>query len=129
MKCEINTILKKNMLFSRLLLLIVYCVLLTVAGLSFSCKGKETTQERTPGPAVNPYSAESAYLDTRQRVEAHPEDTDAWFHLGDLYERNGQYEEAIEAYKKVSKLRPSQGYVYVKIGTSYDRLGKPREAV
>jgi tetratricopeptide (TPR) repeat protein len=104
-------------------------LLVIVAALSFSCKGKETTQETKQGPVVNPYSSESVYLDTRQRVEAHPEDADAWFHLGDLYERNGQYAEAIDAYKKVSKLRPSQGYVYVKIGTSYDRLGKPGEAV
>src|SRR5208337_700106 len=104
-------------------------LLVIVAALSFSCKGKETTQESKQGPAVNPYSSESVYLDTKQRVEAHPEDADAWFHLADLYERNGQYAEAIDAYKKVSKLRPSLGYVYVKMGTDYDRIGKPGEAV
>jgi tetratricopeptide (TPR) repeat protein len=105
-------------------------VLLAIAAaLSFSCKGKETTQERKQGNVINPYSAESVYLETRQRVEAHPEDADAWFHLADLYERNGQYAEAIDAYKKVAKLRPSQGYVYFKMGTSYDRLGQPGEAV
>jgi len=104
-------------------------LLVIVAALFFSCKGKETTQERKQGPVVNAYSAESVYLETRQRVEAHPEDADAWFHLADLYERNGQYAEAIDSYKKVSKLRPSQGYVYVKMGTAYDQLGKPAEAV
>ena len=108
--------------------LVLVCLVL-FAVLSFSCKGKETTQERKQGAIVNPYSAESIYLETRQRVEAHPEDADAWFHLADLYERNGQYAEAIDAYKKVSKLRPSQGYVYFKMGTSYDRIGKPGEAV
>src|SRR5208337_2593069 len=104
-------------------------LLVIVAALSFSCKGKEATQDRNQGPVVNPYSSESVYLETRQRVEAHPEDADAWFHLADMYERNGQYAEAIDAYKKVSALKPSLGYVYVKMGTAYDRLGKPGEAV
>ncbi len=97
--------------------------------LSFSCKGKETTHEAKQGAVYNPYSTESIYLETRQRVEAHPEDADAWFHLASLYESNGQYAEAIDAYKKVAKLKPSQGYVYVKMGTAYDQIGKPREAV
>ena|SRR5208283_4866544 len=100
-----------------------------LAVLSFSCKGKETTQEARQGPVYNPYSTESVYLETRQRVESHPDDADAWFHIANLYEGNGQYAEAIDAYKKVAKLRPSQGFVYVKIGTSYDQIGKPREAV
>ena len=108
---------------------LVFVCLVLFAATSFSCKGKETTQERNQGVAANPYSAESVYLETRQRVEAHPEDADAWFHLADLYERNSQYSEAIDAYKKVAKLRPSQGYVYFKMGTSYDRIGKPGEAV
>lgn len=95
----------------------------------FSCKGKETTQVGKQGPVYNPYSTESVYLETKQRLEAHPEDAEAWFHLANLYEGNGQYAEAIDAYKKVAKLRPSQGFVYVKIGTSYDQIGKPREAV
>ena len=129
MKCEINNIVKENILFPRLLLLTVYCLLLTVAVFSLSCKGKETTQGKKQGAAFNPYSPESIYLETRQRVEAHPEDADAWFHLADMYERNGQYAEAIDAYKKVSALKPSLGYVYVKMGTAYDRLGKPGEAV
>ncbi len=97
--------------------------------LLFACKGKETTQAGKQGPVYNPWSAESVYLETKQHLAAHPEDVDAWFHLGNLYENNGQYAEAIDAYKKVAKLRPSQGFVYVKIGTSYDQIGKPREAV
>ena len=103
--------------------------LVFLAALSFSCKGKETTQEGKQGPVYNPWSTESVYLETRQRVETHPEDADAWFRLANLYEGNGQYAEAIDAYKKVAKLRPSQGYVYVKMGTSYDQIGKPREAM
>ena len=119
----------KNILFPRFLLFAAYCLLLTVAVFSLSCKGKETTQEKKQVPPGSPYSPESVYVETRQRVEAHPEDADAWFHLADLYERNGQYAEAIDAYKKVSALKPSLGYVYVKMGTSYVRLGKSAEAV
>ncbi len=129
MKCEINTVPKKNTLFSRLLLLASYCLLLTVAALPFSCKGKETTQEIKKETASNPYSVETIFHETKQKADEHPEDTDALFHLADLYERNGQYAEAIDAYKKIEKLKPSKGYVYVKIGTAYDRLGQHAEAV
>jgi tetratricopeptide (TPR) repeat protein len=102
--------------------------LIFLAALSFSCKGKETTQEKKQGLVTNPYSVESVFIETKQRADAHPQDADALFHLADLYERNGQYAEAIDIYKKVAKLKPG-GYVYLKIGTAHDRLGQPGEAV
>src|SRR5208282_6074841 len=111
----------------KVFLFLAFFVFLVV--LPFSCKEKEKTQAGKQGPVYNPYTTESVYLETRQRVEAHPEDAEAWFHLANLYESNGQYAEAIDAYKKVAKLRPKQGFVYVKIGTAYDQIGKPKEAV
>lgn len=128
MKYQVNTITRKLLSFN-LLLLAAYCLLLTAfLVLSFSCKGKETSQEKKQAPVSNPYSTETIFVETKQMVESHPDDPDAWFHLADLYERNAQYAEAIEAYQKVAKLKPA-GYVYVKIGTDYDQLGQHAKAV
>jgi tetratricopeptide (TPR) repeat protein len=38
--------------------------------------------------------------------------------VADLYDRNGQYTEAIDAYKKVIELKPDMGYAYFKMGTA-----------
>ncbi len=97
--------------------------------LSCSCKKEESPAEKKQGGAFNPYAVDTILFEAKKKVEEHPEDSDAWFRLADLYERNGEYTEAIDAYRKVSKLKPEQGYVYLKIGTLYDRLGQPGEAV
>lgn len=108
--------------FISVLLLVSVMVLFV-----FSCKGKET-QEKKRANVSNPYFSDTIFSETKQKTEAHPDDPDAWAHLADLYERNSQYADAIEAYGKVVKLKPS-GYTYLKIGTDYDRMGQPEKAV
>jgi tetratricopeptide (TPR) repeat protein len=108
------------------------CLLCAVfISLSFlvSCKKEEQPPGKTAAKAVNEYSAESVFDDVRKQLEKNPNDVDALSHLADLYDRNSQYQEAIETYKKVVKLKPDMGYAYFKMGTAYDRLNKPAEAV
>jgi tetratricopeptide (TPR) repeat protein len=92
-----------------------------------SCRKKE--EQPAVNPAQNPYSNESIFFQVKQDLAKNPNDPDALYHLADLYDRNSQYPEAIETYKKVVKLKPDMGYAYFKIGTAYDRLNKPEEAV
>ncbi len=94
-----------------------------------SCKREEPQPERTSAQPFNPYSSESVFNEVKQKLQKNPDDVDALYHLADLYERNAQYTEAIEAYKKVVKIKPSMGYAYFKLGTAYDRLDRPAEAV
>ena len=94
-----------------------------------SCSKGEETAKKTAGPAFNPYSGESVFDEVQRKLKENPNDPDALFHMADLYERNAQYKEAIETYKKALKIRPGSGYIYFKIGTAYDRINQPAEAV
>jgi tetratricopeptide (TPR) repeat protein len=101
-------------------------ILLTLAVLS--CK-KSDAPQRTAQQNDNPYAGTSVIEEVNNALKKDPQDGEAWYHLADLYDRSGQYPEAIEAYKKVIALKPDMGYAYVKMGTAYDRLNRPREAV
>lgn len=111
---------------SLLLAITLFIALLLVT----SCKKEESREEtRSEGPVVNPYSSESVYMELKKKLDQNPNDADALYHLADLYDRDAQYAEAIETYKKVVKLRPKMGYAYLKMGTAYDRINKPTEAI
>ncbi len=92
-----------------------------------SCKKKE--EQPSVNPAQNPYSNESIFFQVKRELARNPNDPDALYHLADLYDRNSQYPEAIETYRKVVKLKPDMGYAYFKMGTAYDRLNQPEKAV
>ncbi|NIO04501.1 MAG: tetratricopeptide repeat protein [Proteobacteria bacterium] len=48
-----------------------------------------------------------------------PENPDPWVHLGDLYYRGKQYEEAIEAYGEALQLTPASTDVRIRLGNAY----------
>jgi len=104
-------------------------LLMVLLSLIYACSKGEQPAERATGPANNPYSNESVFDEVQRKLKENPNDADALFHLADLYERNAQYKEAIDTYKKVLQIKPDSGYVYFKIGTAYDRLNQPAEAV
>ncbi len=81
-----------------------------------------------PSVQIAPQKSDIQVL--RERVASNPRDTDAWFHLADLYDRAGMYPEEVDALKKVIALKPKEiGYAYEQLGTAYNRLGKYREAI
>ncbi len=102
---------------------------LFLVALATSCKKSEQHPETTSGPAVNPYSSESTFDEVKRKLQNNPNDVDLLYRLADLYDRNSQYKEAIEAYKKVIKVKPDMAYAYFKLGTVYDRTNNPSEAV
>ncbi len=97
--------------------------------LAVSCKKEEPRTEGPSTQALNPYSNESVFDDVKKKLKENPNDVEALYHLADLYDRNEQYSEAIDTYKKVVALKPDMGYAYVKMGTAYDRINQPAEAV
>ena len=107
-------------------------LVLLIVGLVFSvsCKKEETASRQEPtGRVVNPYSSESVFEELKKKLQENPDDADALYHLADLYDRNAQYREAIDAYQKVIRLKPDMGYAYLKMGTAYDRIDQPKEAI
>jgi superkiller protein 3 len=105
-------------------------LLILMLAFSVSCTKEEPAREKTPPQqVVNPYSSESVFAEVKKKLEENPNDVDALYHLADIYDRNAQYAEAIDAYKKVVKIKPDMGYAYFKMGTAYDRLNQPAEAI
>lgn len=94
-----------------------------------SCKNEEQKTKKIPVQSVNTYSSDSVFVEVKKKLQENPNDADALYHLADLYDRNAQYAEAIDTYKKVVKIKPDMGYAYFKMGTAYDRLNQPAEAV
>ena len=94
-----------------------------------SCKKAAEQPETKSGRAVNPYTSESVFDEVKRKLQANPNDVDLLYHLAELYDRNAQYKEAIENYRKVVELKPDMGYAYLKMATAYDRMNDPSAAV
>ncbi|BCB95689.1 hypothetical protein JZK55_06110 [Dissulfurispira thermophila] len=107
--------------------IVVFIIILTGLIL-FSCKREQPKEERAV-QRINPYTNESVFEEVKKKLQANPADADLWYHLADLYDRSGMYNEAIEAFKKVVELKPDMGYAYFKMGTAYNRIDKPEKAV
>jgi tetratricopeptide (TPR) repeat protein len=103
------------------------CIVAMLAVMS-ACR-KEEKESRQTGQEYNPYTAESVYGEVQKKIRDNPKDPDLWFRLADLYDRNGQYADEVEALKKVVELKPDMGYAYFKMGTAYNRLGQHDEAI
>jgi tetratricopeptide (TPR) repeat protein len=104
-------------------------VVLFCAFMMASCQKKDQPSGSRSEQAANPYSTDTIFDEVYKKVQQNPADAEAMYHLADLYDRNAQYPEAIETYKKVVSLKPDMGYAYFKMGTAYDRLNQPAEAL
>jgi len=65
----------------------------------------------------------------QEAVETHPDDTEAWFGLGNCYIGLEQPAEAIDAYRQVIRTDPDNANAYYNLGHYYRQLGRYEEAV
>ncbi|MDA8169120.1 MAG: tetratricopeptide repeat protein [Nitrospiraceae bacterium] len=93
-----------------------------------SCSKKEEGPA-TSNKALSSFSAESEIFELEKKLKENPDDAEAWYHLADVYDRNGLYSKSVEAYRKTVSLKPDMGYAYLRMGTAYDRLHQPEQAV
>ncbi|MHB8836020.1 MAG: tetratricopeptide repeat protein [Candidatus Methylomirabilia bacterium] len=56
-------------------------------------------------------------------------DAETWFHIADRYEMARQYPQQLDALQKVIAAKPELGYAHLKLGNTYNRLGKREEAI
>ncbi|MBU0673472.1 MAG: tetratricopeptide repeat protein [Proteobacteria bacterium] len=120
----------KNIALYYTAIAILLCGLSTLS--ATGCNRRDTTKKpvaETTEAAINEYSHESLLGEVLQQIQDSPKNSQAYYHLADLYERQGRYQQAIEAYQQVIRLDPDKEYTYFKLGTAYSRLDQPEKAV
>lgn len=112
---------------------ILHCSVISffVVILSVACS-EQPKSNKPAGMSQQPEqqkAVESVYDTVLKKLEAAPQDVEARYHLGELYYRDGLYEQALDAYRQVIALEPEKGYVYLKMGTALNMLQRYQEAV
>ncbi len=87
------------------------------------------SEEKPKAPSGKALVQTDPLAEVQEELARNPRNADAWFHLADLYERNGMYAEEADALKKVVSIEPGRGYAYLKLGTAYNRLEKFTDAI
>jgi tetratricopeptide (TPR) repeat protein len=65
----------------------------------------------------------------REQIQRDPQDADALYHLAELYDRAGLFQEEIDTLQKVVAIKPEMGYAWFKMGTACNRIEKYQDAV
>jgi tetratricopeptide (TPR) repeat protein len=100
-------------------------VLLAISVLGVACS-KEEPQQQPPATLGQP---SDPMVEVKAQLAKDPNNTDALYHLGDLYDRSEMFPEAANAFEKLLRIDPKYGYAHVRLGTVYDRLGRFEDAV
>lgn len=96
--------------------------------------------------ATNPEHTDVEYLETGQRafvagnwgealkafhkaINLTPQNTEAYFYRGNVYDELGHYEKAIADYHRVIKLNPVHIDAYLRRGFAYNNLGQSTKAL
>jgi len=109
-------------------MVILACMLLLNSGCSH--KEEEKPQEQAASETqINAHTNENVFEEFLRKVKDDPKNVDNLYHLADLYDRNAQYEQAVETFAKVIAIKPDMGYAYLKMGTAYSRMNQPEKAI
>lgn len=79
--------------------------------------------------AIAQQAQENIFEEILRKLKADPDNPDLLYHLGDLYDRHGQYDKAVATFTRVVALKPDLGYAHFKLGTAYSRLNQPEPAI
>ncbi len=102
---------------------LVFCILACCA-LAAACSDEQPVSRTDRAPLESNPIAE-----VKAEVANDPKNADAWYHLADLYERSGMYQEEADALLKVVSIDPTRGAAYGQLGTTYNRLGRYADAI
>jgi len=72
--------------------------------------------------------AEEAIRIIKEIIASDPEVTDAYFSLGNIYYKQGNFKEAISYFEKALELKPDDTFVVLNIGLCYQRMREFDEA-
>jgi predicted Zn-dependent protease len=96
-----------------------------LAALAFNGACSEKTE--APPQASPPARDEMVVL--QEAVQKNPKDADSWMHIADLFERGQAWQFEADALLKVVALEPGRSFAHLKLGNTYNRLGRPQDAV
>lgn len=103
--------------------------LLVPLGLASGCsKNEEKGPPAAYSAAEREKSPETVLEQALKETKANPNNPATLYHLGDIYDRQGQYQKSVEIFQKVIELQPDKGYAYLKMGTGYSQLNQPEKA-
>jgi tetratricopeptide (TPR) repeat protein len=88
-----------------------------------SCTGEKEQ------PAQQVAAEKSPFEQVREQTSRNPKDVEAWSRLADMYESTQMYKEEAAVLKTIITLKPDKRYAYVRLGNTYNRLGRYREAI
>lgn len=89
---------------------------------------QQATQKMNQPSSLDPETTR-VILALEKEVIAHPDNTEAWIHLGNHYFDTENFAKAIAAYKKSLALKPDNADVLTDLGIMYRRSGAPRDAI
>jgi len=72
-------------------------------------------------------TGEAAYIN--QAIKTRRNETQMWLNLGDVYVREGRYEDAIKAYKEAEKLNLCNPWIHNRLAITYQDLGHYEAAI
>src|SRR5690606_9448918 len=94
--------------------LVLGVLLVAVEGCSSAAPRAERDAANYAAAALAYKNGELIEAETRYRqlVKAHPDYTEGWFKLGNIYVRTGQYDAAANVYKKAAQLNPEDAKIW-----------------
>ncbi|BAU15913.1 TPR repeat-containing protein (plasmid) [Leptolyngbya sp. NIES-3755] len=64
-----------------------------------------------------------------EKIISHPKTANEYLNRGKLYEKNGNYEKALQDYTQVVALRPNDEDGYIRQGLALEGLNRPQDAL
>lgn len=103
-----------------------------LAGTGFAVYKLGPEEAATTGPQQQEGMSKQqaqAIAHLKEEVEAHPDRSQAWTQLANLYYDTGQYEKAVKAYETSLDINAGSADIWTDLGVMYRRTGHPQKAI
>ena len=111
---------------NRILSFSIIIFVLLVTGQCSSKSSDELVQEGTKHSEKGAY--DKSFDSFLKATKLDPENVNAFYGLGGIYNYRNEYEKAIQAFKTVIKLDPTHFNARYSLGFTYEKIGKPELA-
>jgi TonB family protein len=102
---------------------------LLLAGTTAETSAQQVSQTVPPGTEPYQTDNDSAIELLRNTVKKHPDDADAWYHLGLAYYKKGFIAEARRNFERLIELRPDSTDANAKLAYAFILADKPEQAL